>query len=151
MKQAIPTMILNGSAQPTRGGAAAVTALPSPEVTPKAKRRSFSVAYKRRIVITADKCSQKGEIGALLRREGLYSSQLAIWRKQMATGELSTEEGKKRGRKPQQTVAEKENARLQREVARMEKKLAQAELIIAAQKKVSELLELMNQQHVEQS
>lgn len=151
MKQAIPTTILNGSAQPMQGGTAAATTMPVPEVMPKAKRRRYSVAYKRRIVIAADKCSEKGEIGALLRREGLYSSQLATWRKQMAAGELSSREDKKRGRKPQQTAAEKENGRLQREVARLEKKLAQAELVIEAQKKVSELLGLMNQQHAEQS
>ena len=119
------------------------------EVTPKAKRRTFSADYKRRILREADRCTKHGEIGDLLRREGLYSSHLADWRKQEAAGQLSS--GKKRGPKPKQTAEQKENARLRRENAKLQKQLTHANLIIEAQKKVAELLELMRQQNEQPS
>jgi transposase-like protein len=70
---------LNGHSRPD---------LPDPEVVPTAKRRQFSAAYKQRIVEEADDCSEPGEVGGLLRREGLYSSHLTTWRRQRARGEL---------------------------------------------------------------
>ena len=132
--KATPTS-LNGSVNTPSAATPAPVGSPSAEVIPKAKRRQFSTAYKRRIVEAADRCTQAGEIGALLRREGLYSSHLTTWRKQMAAGQLHSNSNKQRGPKPKQSAEQKENARLQREVARLEKQLAQAELIIAAQKK----------------
>jgi len=114
---------------------------PDPEVTPRARRRTFSAAYKARILAEADACTERGEIGALLRREGLYSSHLSNWRRQREAGELQNLTDKKRGRKPALDPKEAEIARLERENARLQKQLEQAELIIAAQKKLAEALE----------
>ena len=72
---------------------------PDPEVAPRAKRRTYTATYKLRILREADGCNQPGQIGALLRREGLYSSHLSTWRKQRARGELQGLSPKKRGRK----------------------------------------------------
>ena len=74
---------------------------PDPEVTNKAIRRRFSAAYKRRVVREADRCTKPGELGALLRREGLYSSSLRTWRRQHDAGELAGMGSAKRGRKAQ--------------------------------------------------
>lgn len=110
----------------------------SPEVPEKAKRRRFEKAYKLRILAEADSCARRGELGKLLRREGLYSSHLADWRRQREAGTLGT---KKRGRKanPKDKSAA-ENKRLRRENKRLEERLRKAELIIDVQKKVSALL-----------
>ena len=124
-------------------------AAPNPEVTPKAKRRTFSAAYKQRILKEADACDQQGQIGALLRREGLYSSQLTDWRRQEEAGKLNGTKSKKRGRAPEHTAEEKEIKRLRRENERLQKKLAQAELIIDAQKKIAALIEMANQNNNE--
>jgi transposase len=115
--------------------------LPDPEVSERPVRRRFSGEYKLRILREADACSETGELGALLRREGLYSSHLSTWRRQRDAGMLSGLSPRKRGRKPREvnplqhrlTVVERENARLI-------KKLQQAEFIIDFQKKVSEVL-----------
>ena len=109
----------------------------STEVVPKAKRRTFSAAYKQQILQAADACRQAGQLGALLRREGLYSSHLTTWRRQRDRGELGT---KKRG-KPADPQAQ-EVARLKRQNARLQAQLAQAETIIAVQKKLCDLLGL---------
>jgi transposase-like protein len=114
---------------------------PEPEVVPKATRRSFSAVYKLRIVEEADQCTERGQIGALLRREGLYSSHLATWRRQRDAGGLQALQLKKRGRKVSQDAHEVEIAALQRENERLHKQLEQAELIIGAQKKLAEALE----------
>ncbi len=119
----------------------------STEVLPKAKRRTFSADYKRRILREAELSTEPGAVGALLRREGLYSSHLTDWRRQEAAGQLMGTTSKPRGRKAQLSAEQKENARLRRENARLQKQVEQAELIIAAQKKVAELLDLVNQQH----
>ena len=114
---------------------------PGTEVSPKAKRRRFSAKYKGRILREAEACTERGEIGALLRREGLYSSHLAQWRQQAEMGELQALEPKKRGPVPK--VADPRDRRiieLERENARLERRAAQAEAIIEVQKKVSELL-----------
>ena len=114
--------------------------VPDPEVVVKVQRRQFSAEYKRRILQEADTCTQRGEVGALLRREGLYSSHLNTWRRQRARGELQGLTPAKRGRKANPQTAE--NARLQRETERLTAQLARAELIIEVQKKVSQLLGL---------
>ena len=114
---------------------------PEPEVVPKAIRRAFSADYKLRIVEEADRCTEYGEIGALLRREGLYSSHLTAWRRQREAGVLQGMAPKKRGRKASWGAHEIEIAALRRENERLQKKLEQAELIIGAQKKLAEALE----------
>ena len=111
------------------------------EVVPKARRRTFSAAYKHRILAEADQCAVRGEIGALLRRGGLYSSHLTTWRRQRDAGQLSGSSERRRGRQPRQNAAEEEVARLQRENARLRRQLAQADLIITAQKKLAQALE----------
>jgi transposase len=118
----------------------AVLNVPNPEVVVKAQRRRFTAEYKRRILQEADACTQPGEIGALLRREGLYSSHLNTWRRQRARGELQGLAPAKRGRKADPQAAE--IVRLQRETERLTAQLARAELIIDVQKKVSQLLGL---------
>lgn len=115
--------------------------VPEPEVLPRANRRQFSAAYKLRIVEEADRCTEHGQIGALLRREGLYSSQLASWRGQRSKGQLAALSPQARGRKGQHPSA-MEVARLQRENERLRVRLEQAELIIDVQKKLSQLLGL---------
>ena len=110
-----------------------------PEVVPMARRRQFSLAYKRRILDEVERC-QRGEVGALLRREGLYSSMLSKWRQQKAAGRWDQPS------KSQEQKAEdqaKELRRLQRETVRLQAQLAKAEAIIEVQKKLSALLETM--------
>jgi transposase-like protein len=124
----------------SRGNGQAGLTVPDPEVIVKAQRRQFSAEYKRRILQEADRCTQRGEVGALLRREGLYSSHLNTWRHQRARGELQGLAPAKRGRKADPQAAE--NARLLRETERLKAQLARAELIIDVQKKVSQLLGL---------
>jgi transposase len=111
--------------------------VPDSEVVVRARRRQFSAAYKLRILQEADGCRARGEIGALLRREGLYSSHLSTWRKQRAVGELTD---KQRGRKGDPAAAEVK--RLRRENERLRKELEKAELIIDVQKKLSQVLGL---------
>jgi len=117
------------------------TAIPDPEVVPKAKRRQFTAQYKLRIVREADACTEPGQIGSLLRREGLYSSYLSKWRQQREEGQLQALSSKKRGRKPEDPSIE-ELAQLQRENERLRARLEQAEIIIDVQKKLSKLLGL---------
>lgn len=114
---------------------------PDPEVLEKAKRRTFPASYKRRILEEVNQCTKPGEIGSLLRREGLYSSHLTKWRQQRSEGLLSALAPKKRGPKkaPVNPLAARV-AKLERDNARMQKKLEQAEVIIDIQKKTSELL-----------
>jgi transposase-like protein len=112
------------------------------EVTEKARRRTFPVEYKRRIVKEADACKGLGEIGALLRREGLYSSQLANWRAAQQRGELAIGTGtKKRGPKARPVdPRDKKIAELERDLARQTKRAERAEAIAEIQKKVAALL-----------
>jgi len=114
-----------------------------PEVVPRAKRRRFSAEYKLRILEEAAACSERGQIGSLLRREGLYSSHLTTWRQQREQGQLEALSPKNRGRKPSvdETLA-KELAELKRENQRLGNRLQQAETIIDVQKKLSGLLGL---------
>ena len=114
---------------------------PDPEVPEKKRRRKFTAKYKLRILSEADLCTQPGQVGDLLRREGLYSSHLTTWRRQKEEGLLDALSPKKRGRKkkPINPLADKV-ARLEKDNRRLQQKLKQAELIIEAQKKMSEIL-----------
>jgi len=111
---------------------------PDPEVAEKPKRRRFSAEYRLRIVREADACKEPGEIGALLRREGLYSSLLTAWRRQRDGGALEGLRSKKRG--PKAKTVDPRVKRLERENARLKRKLEQAETIIDIQKKVAGML-----------
>lgn len=120
--------------------ASEIVAPANPEVVAVARRRQFSPSTKRRILAAADRCTEPGEIGALLRREGIYSSQLATWRKQRVT---NGGDERRRGRKADPALAEAHRtAKLTREIERLRRQLAQARLIIDVQKKVSSLLAL---------
>ena len=110
-----------------------------PEVVPMARRRQYSRAYKLRILAEVAQC-QRGEVGALLRREGLYSSMLSKWRQQQAEGKLDQPSGSQEQEVEDQV---KELRRLKRENARLQTQLAKAEAIIEVQKKLSALLETM--------
>jgi len=116
---------------------------PDPEVVAVAKRRRFSMGHKRRVVRAADACNEPGEVGALLRREGLYSSHLCQWRKEVAALEEVVASANKRGPKPDLAKAEaRRMLAMQQEIARLRQKLGRAEQIIEAQKKLCELLGL---------
>ncbi len=111
-----------------------------PEVVPKATRRRWSAPEKLRVLHEADACTQPGQIGALLRREGIYSSQLHTWRHLRAQGQLQALSPQQRGPKPTATPVDDEIATLRRENARLQAQLVRAETIIEVQKKVSQLL-----------
>jgi len=111
-------------------------------VAAKATRRQFSAEYKRRILREAE-AAQPGEIGALLRREGLYSSHLITWRGQRSRGELAGLSPKRRGRKAKAVnPLAKRVAELERDKRRLERKLERAELLLDIQKKASQLLQI---------
>jgi transposase-like protein len=115
--------------------------VPDPEVREKKTRRKYSAKYKLRILAEADACSQPGQMGSLLRREGLYSSNLTAWRRQREKGLLYAMAPKKRGRKKKQrNPLAKQVAQLENENRRLQLKLKKAELIIEAQKKMAEIL-----------
>ena len=118
-----------------------VSTAPDPEVPEKKPRRKFTAKYKLRLLAEADACTQPGQMGALLRREGLYSSNLTTWRKQRDQGLLQAMSPKKRGRKLKQKnpLAERV-AQLEKENRRLQDKLKKAETIIEVQKKISEIL-----------
>jgi len=107
-------------------------------VTERAKRRRFTTEFKLRILREADACKGDGDVGALLRREGLYSSQLAAWRRQRDDVAKAGMKARKRGPKP--TGADPQVKRLERENARLKRRLEEAETIIDFQKKLSKLL-----------
>ena len=114
------------------------------EVSPKAKRRRFVAAYKQRILEEADACSQKGELGALLRREGLYSSHLAAWRAARAQDGVGGLGPKKRGPKQRPPVGPeaKRVLELERQLRRANVRADRAEALVEFQKKVADLLGL---------
>jgi transposase len=114
---------------------------PDPEVVEKQARRRFTAQYKLRILEEADACTEPGQIGVLLRREGLYSSNLTTWRKQRDEGQLQALAPKKRGRKrkPKNPLADRV-AQLERKNRRLEHELKQARTIIDVQKKISDIL-----------
>jgi transposase len=111
---------------------------PDPEVPEKPVRRRFTAKYKLDILRQADACTETGSLGALLRREGLHSSNLTTWRRQRDEGTLAALTPKQRGRKA--SLPDPEIERLRKENTRLAKRLKQAELIIDVQKKVSQIL-----------
>jgi len=116
---------------------------PDPEVPASKPRRKFTAKYKLQILEEADACTEPGQIGALLRREGLYSSNLTTWRRQRDEGQLHGLSPKKRGRKSKAVnPLAKRVAELERETQQLRNKLRKAEIIIDVQKKVSEILGL---------
>lgn len=122
--------------------------VPEPEVAEKKSRRKFTAKYKLRILKEADSCTEQGQLGALLRREGLYSSNLTTWRRQREKGLFSALAPKKRGRKksPKNPMAD-QVARLEKENRRLRDKLAKAQIIIDVQKKVSQILAMDQDQN----
>jgi transposase len=139
--------------EPQRAGGAGTTAalvapasptgtLPAdPEVVAKATRRRFPVDYKLKVLEQADRCQDTGQLGALLRREGLYHSNLQLWHRQRELGILNGLTPRKRGRKPNpQSQLVEENQQLKRQNQRLSKRLQQAEIIIEFQKKLAEAL-----------
>jgi transposase-like protein len=131
----VPEVVTQGSEQKAPGSP------PDPEVLPRPRRRQFTVEYKLRILKEADDSQLQGDIGALLRREGLYSSNLTEWRRQREEGLFTALSPKRRGPAPApaQPVA-LEFEQLKREHELLQHRFRQAELIIEVQKKVSELL-----------
>ena len=134
--------------EPKRSGAAAeagaapTSALrPDPEVVAKAKRRTFTAEYKQRILQEADSAAATpGGVGALLRREGLYSSHLVSWRRERRAGVLEALKPRKRGPQSERNPLAEENQKLRRQVGQLTEKLRKAEIIIDVQKKVAALL-----------
>jgi transposase len=127
--------------QAAEGVEATTTVPPDPEVPAQARRRKYTAGYKLDILERADACREPGQLGALLRSEGLYHSNLITWRHQREEGTLKALSPKKRGRKahPRNPLAARV-AELEREKRKLEKRLKQAETIIEIQKKTSELL-----------
>jgi transposase-like protein len=123
------------------GGRATPEGVPDPELVEQAKRRSFTAEYKARILAEADACTRPGEVGELLRREGLYTSHLTYWRKQRKDGALK-ELGKPRGRTPADK-RDAEIAALTRRAERAEAELAKMKRVVEIQGNVSALLEEM--------
>jgi transposase len=112
--------------------------VPDPEVPAKVQRRRFTAEYRLRILKQADACKKPGELGALLRREGLYSSLLTNWRRQREQGALQDMRGRRRGPKPR--PVDPRVKQLEAENRRLQRKLQRAETIITLQKKVAEIL-----------
>ena len=113
---------------------------PDPEIVAKPKRRQFTAAYRLRILEEADGCTEPGEVGRLLRREGLYSSHLTAWRKARRNGALHGLTSKKRGAKRTCNPLEGQVRQLEAKVARLEHELHQAHTILDVQEKVAGLL-----------
>ena len=126
--------------EPDAGGRAAPEGVPDPELVERGSRRRFTAAYKLSIVREADACSKPGEIGALMRRDGLYSSHLGKWREQRDQGALGALEPRPRGpRAPSADAVE--NVKLRRELDRTQADLKTARRVIEVQGNVSALLE----------
>lgn len=137
----MPSKPSSPSSDPKKQGSAG-DPRPDTEVLARPRRRQFPAEYKLRILQEADACRAPGELGALLRREGLYSSHLADWRRSRREGALSAL-GPRRGPKGRpRDAAGRENERLKQEVDRLRRRLEQAEAIIEIQKKVSEMLRI---------
>jgi len=139
---------MEGGRRPT--GISPITGLrqhpADPEVPEVVKRRKHTAAYKLRILQEADACTEQGQIGALLRREGLYHSNLTTWRRQRDQGALQSL-SRKRGRKKKPTnPLAKRLEKLEQENKQLRVKLSQAEMIIEVQKKISEILGIQTDQ-----
>lgn len=112
------------------------------QVVAKPRRRTFTAKYKRRVLKEADACTTPGEVGALLRREGLYSSHLVTWRRARARGELAALAPQKRGRRSKAIdPRDRKITELKREVARLTARTERAEALVELQKKVAALLD----------
>ena len=134
---------LEGVRRGTGNASSLAPPVPDAEVSASVKRRRFSGSERRRILAAADRCTQSGEIGALLRREGIYSSTLSAWRKHREAAELVALAPKKRGHKPDPTlVASRRIAELNKDNDRLRRKLTRARLVIDVQKKLCNLLGL---------
>lgn len=143
MKEDKEIMPALGPEERSDEGASAPRAQPDPEVVAKPVRRQFSAEYRLRILEEADQCTEPGDMGRLLRREGLYSSHLTNWRKARREGSLEGLSSKKRGVKPAvRNPLDAKVEELEAKVARLEKELSQAHTIIDVQGKVSGLLGL---------
>tara|TARA_Y100000588_G_C14176922_1_gene891811 strand:- start:1066 stop:1506 length:441 start_codon:yes stop_codon:yes gene_type:complete len=116
---------------------------PTPEVKPKQKRRRLSSEYKLQILAELDRCTDYGEQGAILRREGLYTSSITEWRRARDAGALGALD-KIRGRKPKYDSRDNQIKKLENELEQAKAKLAQAEAIIDVQKKVSEIFGIVS-------
>jgi|SRR4051794_1825329 transposase len=115
------------------------TGTPDPEVTPKAKRRSFSASYKKKILAEVEAAGASGRIGEILRREGIYSSTLANWRKERDAA-VDSAFSQKRGPESKRSPLTAENEKLRRQNLRLQEELRKAEIIIDVQKKVATLM-----------
>jgi transposase-like protein len=136
-----PLRSVDPAAAPASQGAAARSGGSSVEVRPKpGKRRVFPASEKLRIVRDAAACTERGQVEALLRREGIYSSHLAAWRKRLALRGTEALAAHKPGRKPKLDAKDRRIAELEKRAARLEAKLSLAEKLIDLQKKVSAIL-----------
>ena len=128
-------------------GSEVKTVVPNPEVPEKARRRSHTAEYKRRILKEAEVCKEQGQVGALLRREGLYYSNLTDWRRQAERGTLDGLSSKKRGPKARKLdPSVRRIAEQEKEIQKLQVRLRKAELIIDAQKKIAEIFQLSRDQ-----
>jgi transposase len=141
-----PSAPRDGRSERTRADLPSRGASPDPEVLARSKRRRFSAEYKARIVREAEACTRPGEIGALLRREGLYSSILTNWRRELRAHGVEGVAAKRRGPAPKAKASARE-IELERRNRKLEKDLAKAKTIIEFQKKVHELLGIPLKQH----
>jgi transposase len=135
----VPAPGLEGARRATGNpGARGPEGAPDPEVTERPQRRRFTAEYKLRVLREADTCKRDGDLGALLRREGLYSSHLSAWRLQRDAIAKAGLKARKRG--PKTKAVDPRVKQLERENARLKRRLEEAETIIEFQKKLSELL-----------
>jgi transposase-like protein len=142
----IPSMVAAeaaraGEASAVSAATAIPNAVPDAEVRAVAKRRQFNAAYKLSVLEEADRCASPGAIGALLRREGLYSSHLTMWRREREAGALAAL-GRRRGRKAKLSPEQRRILALEAKTVRLERELEQARTIIGVQKKLCTLLGL---------
>ena len=141
---------LEGEGARAGGASAPSPAAPDPEVRAVAKRRQFSAAYKLSVLEEADRCTDPGAVGVLLRREGLYSSHLTMWRREREAGALAAL-GRRRGRRAKLTPEQRRIAALEARNIRLERELEQARTIIGVQKKLCTLLGLPTAEPTEDS
>ena len=135
-----------------RSAAAPVRPGSSSEVVPRARRRTFTNADKRRILLAADLCTKPGEVGALMRREGVYSSSLSTWRRQREAADLAALAPQKRGPKTDPARIDAQHiAQLTREREHLRVELDKARLVTEVQKKVTALLDLLAAQSKQRS
>jgi len=128
-------------------GSGVKNVVPNPEVPEEASRRNYTAEYKRRILREAEVCKEQGQVGALLRREGLYFSNLTAWRHQVERGTLDALSSKKRGPKARKIdPSVRRITEQEKEIQELRTKLRKAELIIDAQKKIAEIFQFTSDQ-----